>query len=143
MAELLVLEEVHMAEAGDLHWPDPKTNSLLLSFEGEAPRQVGSFEAITAGRSATPDSLQLGSLAHPHLRLRRPLPLTVTHDGPLIIASCQALEEFGYGPHLSAAVEDFRQTVAELYDTLKADRDRLGPDLSGLWQQLQALIEER
>lgn len=98
---------------------------------------------VLAPSSATPHELLLGSMNHPCLGLRQPLRLTITRDGPLVVAHASELEEFGYGPHLTSAVEDFRQTLLELYQTPKTESDRLGSDLTHLWRRLQSLIEER
>lgn len=53
------------------------------------------------------------------------------------------LGQIGYGEHLADAVRDFQQTVVELYDTLQADRDHLGPHTEHLWSLLQEYVEER
>lgn len=116
-----------------------------LLYEGvKTPSSsVGRFAITLAPLSATPSHLLLGNLNHPTLRLRHPLNLLIEREDQWIIATYPELDEFGYGAHLTEAVEDFRQSVIELYLTLKAEHEYLGPDLQRVWQSLQELIEER
>lgn len=95
--------------------------------------------------SATPPELLLGSLPHPWLRLRAPLRLRVEREGEQVTVWSDDLEELGFGPHLTAAVADFQQTVVELYLTLRQDARaaRLGPAMRQLWDTLQQFIELR
>mgnify|MGYP001590693592 CR=1 FL=1 len=90
-----------------------------------------------------PDSMLLGVLRHPRLRLKTSLRVNLSTENGYIIAECPDLNEFGYGPHLMAAITDLQHTIAELYFTLKEEQGRLGGDLPGLWVTLQAKIEER
>jgi hypothetical protein len=143
MPEVLELEQVQMSQAGERRTPDPDEEQLKL-YRGthEPPTSV----AIHRGNltvPATPDHLLVGNLNHPHLRLRQPINIVITREDSLLIASIPNIEEFGYGSHLTAAVEDLRQVLVELYQTLKAEHDRLGPDMIHLWSQLQEIIEER
>jgi hypothetical protein len=71
------------------------------------------------------------------------LVLSVEREDQWVIATYAEIDEFGYGGHLTEAVEDFRQSLIELYLTLKAEQDRLGLDLNMVWRRLQDLIEER
>ncbi len=93
--------------------------------------------------SATPDRLLLGGLRHPRLRLYRPVSLTVEREDEHVTVWSDLLEEIGYGPHLTAAVEDFQETVSELYFSLKAEQERLGPEMRRLWEMLQGMVDER
>jgi hypothetical protein len=96
----------------------------------------------TAPAGLPPDFL-VGSLHHPFLRLRRPVRLAVAQDEEFVAVSFDDIDEFGYGPYLTAAVEDWQQTIAELYLTLRAERERLGPAMADLWERLQTIIEAR
>jgi len=51
----------------------------------------------------------------------------------------------GYGPNLGAAIEDFQQTLIELFLTLEADakENRLGAGMEQLWERLQHVIAQR
>jgi len=123
--------------------PYPNEGELLYSKGQDAPVSVGRFAVVAEPPSATPPTLLLGNLNHPILRLRQPLALSVEREDHWIVATYPELDEFGYGGHLTEAVEDFRQSLIELYLTLKAEQDRLGPDLQKVWQRLQDLIQER
>lgn len=93
--------------------------------------------------SATPSEISIGTLPHPRLRLRGPLRAEVRREGDAVGVWSSDLEELGIGPHLSAAIEDFQRSVIELYFTLEADQNRLGPGLTTLWQRLQEMIDVR
>ena len=49
----------------------------------------------------------------------------------------------GYGTDPIGAVEDLRQTLAELYWALKGDQERLGLDLADTWRKLSELVYEQ
>ncbi len=76
------------------------------------------------------------------LHMREPLTLQMEQEGEFYIAKCDELNEFGYGMNPIAAVQDIRNTIAELYWTLKVDQERLGSDLSKTWQRLSELVYE-
>jgi hypothetical protein len=90
-----------------------------------------------AAPGATPAELAIHSLGDPCLRLRAPLQVTVEQEGEFVTVWHPELEEIGYGPDLASAVADFQETVVELYSTLCAERDRLGPEMERLWAYLQ------
>ncbi len=128
-------------------------NGALVSVDqvNSAPVRPGPAQMRTsrvkvsqnAATSATPGTLVLGSLRHPQLRLRSSLPLRVEREHDFVTVWNDALEELGYGPYLTVAVEDFQKTVVELYFSLRSDQSRLGPEMARLWQKLQERIEER
>lgn len=125
--------EKHPLHEGELLYETVRTPSST----------VGRFAIKLIPLSATPSRLILGNLNHPTLRLRHPLELLIEREDQWIVAAYPELDEFGYGAHLTEAVEDFRQSLIELYLTLKAEQDQLGPDLQKVWQRLHDLIEER
>lgn len=95
------------------------------------------------GRSATPSEILLGSLNHPRLYLRKPIPLKIDREDEHVVAAWPEIDEFGYGSHLTAALEDFRQTLVELYLSLEADQKNLGPELQTLWSSLQEWVVKK
>jgi len=143
MSEGLELEQVQISQTGERRTPDPDTDRLILYRGTHAPPTSVDVHRENLPTGATPESLLLGNLNHPHLRLREPINVLITREDSLLIASIPDIDEFGYGPHLTAAVEDLRQTLIELFQTLKAEQSRLGPDMRQLWDRLQHLIEER
>ncbi len=88
------------------------------------------------------DSVQIGSLLDSRLRMHSAVTISLEQEGPWHVAYCEDLNEFGYGTDPLSAVQDLRQTLAELYWELKSDRERLGQDLAQTWDRLSALIFE-
>jgi hypothetical protein len=50
---------------------------------------------------------------------------------------------WGEGTSLADALEDFGQTLVELYLGLSAEPDQLGPALAPLWDHIQQLMAPR
>ena len=92
--------------------------------------------------SAAHDQIQIGSLLDSRLRMREPLTLVMEQEGEFYIARCEELNEFGYGTDPISAVQDIRNTIAELYWELKENQNRLGSDLAQTWQILSDLVYE-
>lgn len=86
--------------------------------------------------------IQIGGLLDPRLRMNGSLTLQIERDGDFYVAGCDELNEYGYGRDPISAVQDARHTIAELYWQLKAEQERLGPDLVDTWQALSALVYE-
>ena len=89
-----------------------------------------------------PSTMLLGALRDPRLRLLAPLTITFEREESNIVACCEELEEFGFGTHLTEAIEDLQATIAELYFALKEENDRLGPKLGRLGDSLRQKIKE-
>lgn len=110
------------------------------------PVRVGAEEKFASkfsGKSATPAEILLGCLNHPSLRLRKPIPLKIEREEGHVVAAWLELDEFGYGAYLTAAVEDFRQTLVEVYLGLEGDQENLGPELQALWRSLQEWVVKK
>lgn len=84
----------------------------------------------------------IGSLLDDRLRVTRPLAIGFEQEGDYWIAACEEFEEFGYGGDPFSALDDLRQTLAELYWTLKSDHDRLAPGMAALWERIRHVIVE-
>lgn len=108
---------------------------------GEEP--IGNYVQSQPSAPSTPSTIMVGTLPSPSIRLRRPLDLRVEKENEFITVWNEELEELGYGPNLAAAVEDFQQTLLELYRTLQAEQGNLGPEMQALWRRLSEYIEER
>lgn len=91
---------------------------------------------------ALPETMLLGALRDPHLHLIVPLTITFERENNDIVAYCEELEEFGFGTHLTEAIEDLQAAIAELYFTLKEENDRLGSDLARVWDSLHQKTKE-
>ena len=137
--------EVSLVQTGVASQPAPDHGEMLLvdPAQSSAQAQVVPYRHDAATPAELPDRFLLGNLRHPQLRLRAPLHLRVEREHEHITVWSDDLEEIGYGSYLTQAVEDFQQTVAELYLALKADENRLGPGMRDLWQRLQEIIQER
>lgn len=113
---------------------------------GEPVGELPPFELTTVptviARPAFPETMLLGALRDPRLRLITPLTVTFERENDNIVAYCEELEEFGFGSHLTEAIEDLQTTIVELYFTLKEDNKKLGPDLRRLWGSLRKKIKE-
>jgi hypothetical protein len=99
-------------------------------------------EPIETVGPTLPSTMLLGALRDPRLRLITPLTITFEREDSDIVAYCEELEEFGYGTHLTEAIEDLQAAIAELYFTLKEENDRLGSELARIWDNLQQKIKE-
>jgi len=87
-------------------------------------------------------SILLYSLRHPRLRLREPLAVLLEHDDGQVIAQSYDLDLFGYGDTENEALEDLRQTVADLYFELKENAEGLGLLPEKVWGYLSSIISE-
>ena len=110
---------------------------------GLAPQSRDVPASAVIAESATPREVILGTLPHPRLRLLAPIRLQVQREDGSVTVWAEDLEEVGYGPDLGAAIQDFQQTLIELYTTLDREHDRLGPGMAQLWRRLGQLIESR
>jgi hypothetical protein len=97
---------------------------------------------ITSIGPIIPETMLLGALRDPRLRLAAPLTITFERENNDIVAYCEELEEFGFGAHLTEAIEDLQATIAELYFTLKQENDRLGSNLRRIWHSLRQKVKE-
>jgi hypothetical protein len=88
------------------------------------------------------EEILIGSLLDIRLRIRGALTLKIERESESYVAKCDELNELGYGPDPSNAVQDIRLTIAGLYWRLKEDQDQLGADLAATWQRLAALVYE-
>ena len=125
---------------------DP-TSAEELTYVGLGPIELVSqyqptlaSEPIADLGSAAHDQIEIGSLLDNRLRMRESITLVMEHEGEFYIAKCDELNEIGYGEDPISAVQDIRNTIAELYWQLKENEERLGTDLAITWQRLSALV---
>jgi len=88
-------------------------------------------------------TLQLGTLRHPALRVIEPFAVSFAMEGENVRACAEEIDEFGFGASYSGALVDLQHAIAELYFTLEEDSERLGPDLARVWSVLQTKIRHR
>jgi hypothetical protein len=75
------------------------------------------------------------------LRLREPLAVSLDYDESQVIAYCYDLDVFGYGETEIEALNDLRQTIVDLYFTLRENRRNLGEYAEGVWEYLGRIVE--
>lgn len=89
-----------------------------------------------------PTQILLGTLSTFGYRLVKPIPVRLDTQDGTVVASWHDVDEFGTGASMCSACEDLGRTLAELYKSLKADQEKLGPDLARIWQVLQEYVVE-
>src|SRR5258706_14594788 len=91
----------------------------------------------------SPEKLLFGAIQDPTLRIKAPIPVSVTVHDNAVVVQAENLEEFGYGDTLSDALGDLGQTLAELFHSLDKDHKRLRPELATVYDNLRAYLELR
>jgi len=89
-----------------------------------------------------PVHVLLGTLSTLGFRVIKAIPVILRTEGSTVIASWRDIDEFGTGASMSSACEDLGRTIVELFVSLKADSDKLGPDLKRVWGLLQQHVVE-
>ena len=84
-----------------------------LSRRSVSPPAGGSIERMAPEPSAYEEIL-IGSLLDIRLRIRGALTLKIERENESYVAKCDELNELGYGPDPSNAVQDIRLTIAGL-----------------------------
>jgi hypothetical protein len=145
---IVVEKPVSVAPSGATRWEPLNDFHVIDQLVAAQPTAVrgATYDAVFVWGDpppATPSEVLIGTLPHPNLRLRAPLRVEVQREDDAIGVWSPDLEEFGYGPHLTAAIEDFQQTLVELYLTLEEDRPNLGPAMIAQWERLEQAIEQR
>lgn len=87
--------------------------------------------------AARPSRISFAGLRDPRLRMVQAIPLDVTVEESTVVVSWAEINEFGTGDTLSAALDDFADSLRELHHQLFAANVTLGPDL----QKIKATIE--
>ena len=123
---------------------EPKHEQLSeISVEfTQSPPSV-TVTALAEIPSARPQSVMFGALAHPKLRLLKPIPLNVSAEEGHVVLTWEATDEFACGTSMGQAMDDFSKTVSELYVELNDKNARLGTDLERVRRILNEYIEPR
>ncbi len=100
-----------------LHFVEP--DSTLEVYVPKAKRDI----------SMRPKKLLFGAISDPRLRVKLPIPVDISGKKGAVVTHWSDIGEFGYGPHMSAALDDFGKTVSELYWSLDSREGDLGDDL--------------
>jgi hypothetical protein len=75
------------------------------------------------------------------LKIGQPFDAKITIEDHTVTALVPDIEEFGCGSTLGEALYDLGKTIAELYFTLDAEKDRLSSDLQAVRGKLAAHIQ--
>lgn len=87
----------------------------------------GIMYSKTAGTSQSKQ--ELGSLGAYRYKLRIPLPIKVSQQNDKFIAYVEEpINEYGYGDTASEALDDLRQSIIDLYESLKKHSYCLGKE---------------
>lgn len=109
--------------------------------------QVFEVEAILRERASSPTErpqrVLFGAIRDPKVRIKNPIPVDISVEDGSVVAFSPLLREFGYGPSLSEALDDFGKTVCELYHSLESQESRLSEDLTNTLSNLRTYIEPR
>lgn len=120
--------------------PDrPSLPSPPLMAQGQGMR-LKRLEVELVEPVPRPTDILLGTLNHYTFRVVEAIPVHLEQREEGMVAVWREIDEFGVGKSTSSACEDLGHTLAELYQALDADRDRLGPDLARVWGVLQQHI---
>ncbi|MBU1486515.1 hypothetical protein KKH56_00465 [bacterium] len=84
--------------------------------------------------------LLINSLHHSSLHLISPVATSVEYDGYQFTAYAADLDIYGCGDSEYEAIEDLRQSIADLYYDLKDES--LGKDLQKIWEYLRSIVSE-
>ena len=87
-----------------------------------------------------PERFTLGSLRDGRLRVTASIEVVQMMEGSEYVVEALDLNEFGFGDSLSEAIADLQAAIAELYLTLEAEQERLGPDLASVWGVLSRKV---
>jgi hypothetical protein len=90
-----------------------------------------------------PDVVQFAAIRDPRLRIVKAIPLNVSREESHFIVDWPETHEFGTGPTLSGALDDFAGSLRELYHELFSPNANLGPDLERVRQTLAEHIQPR
>ena len=98
--------------------------------------------ATTKQRSPLLKPITLDTLRDGRLRVVEPIEAIPMLEAGEHVLEAPELNEFGFGDTLSEALADLQAAIVELYFTLEEDQDRLGPDLSSVWDVLSRKVRK-
>lgn len=120
-------------------------NRFDVSVEERAlvPMQIRELviDLFANNESARPDSLLFGAVARPGLRVRKPIPLTVSQEQDNVVVSWDDADEFACGKTTGEALAEFSKNIGDLYVELNDSTVRLGKDLARVRDIMNQYIE--
>lgn len=100
-------------------------------------------EVVGSMPDPCPSHVLFAGLRDPRLRMLQAIPLDVTKEESHVVVSWSAVDEFGAGETLTAAMDDFAASLRELYYQLQVENGSLGPDLARIKAHLAQYIAAR
>ena len=89
------------------------------------------------------ETMLFGAMPDQRLRFKKHLLVQIERTERGARAWADEIGEFGYGASRGEALHDLGKTIAELYFSLNADKDRLSKDLEAARASLNEYIEVR
>ena len=89
------------------------------------------------------EALSLECLDDPALRLVQPIRLIAEYEPDAVIVMWDETRDFGVGPTLEAAVDDFRRSIAGIYRRVEGAVGAPGPRVAAVRAVLARYIERR
>jgi hypothetical protein len=141
----LIVNSAQQLEPGIAEPPAQGSGGLLSrQSEGLLPSSNLAVEILSADQlpNPRPSRVLFAALRDPRLRMKQPIPLDVTLEEGHVVVNWAAIDEFGSGDNLSAAIDDFAYALRALYRYLSGVEE-LGPDLANAKRVLSEYIEKR
>ena len=142
MATAPVISEATLTDSGQLLAPKASKKPVYSVRTQDLGRSRVGFRESTAP-AKRPGHVLFGGMAHPRLRLLRPIPAALAYRKDGVVARFKATGDFGVGSSLSAALDDLGKTIAELFLGLSERQGSLGPELERIHRQLSRYVAFR
>ena len=113
----------------------------VVVTENEAPLPLQDYEQTTNGFSYV-RTVHINDLGHPKYRLGWALPVALEVDDTHVVAYSYDLDILGWGEVEHEALNDFKTSLCELFETLREDRENLGPHAQNVLRYLENVISE-
>ena len=134
-----ILELARQSESESESESESKSKRWFLSDgtpQDQSPRDAAIAEEVLS----LPETFALGSLRDGRLRLVEPIEVAQMEEGGKCVVEAMGINEFGFGDNPSEAIKDLQAAIAELFLTLDAEQERLGPDLASVWTVLSQKV---
>ena len=91
-----------------------------LGYLGVSSASMGvqGISRLVSPLQAIPDPLWFAPTIDARLKIEKPFRVRIAHDGYVVTAVAQEIDEFGYGANAGDALWDLGKTIAELYFSL-------------------------
>lgn len=87
-------------------------------------------------------NIYIQNLRYPTYVLKSPISIALEFEENQVIASCYDIDMYGSGSNEEEAIDDLCEVIVEYYESLKEDKDKLGPIPRKHWIYLERIISE-